>query len=154
MKRNLIILVLAVAVSPLALSQTANKKNNPNRQAEQEVLKVNKEYNDAIVRRDAAAFDRLLADDFTFTTPDGQVTGKAEEIAFAKSGDLKFESAQNDEVKVRVYGDAAVVTGRYAAKWSYKGQAFSETGRFTSTYVKRNGRWQVVADHMSRIVQQ
>lgn len=71
MKRNLVILVLALAVSPLALGQTADKKQAPNSQAEQVVLQVNKEYNDAIVRQDAAVYERLLADDYTYTTSDG-----------------------------------------------------------------------------------
>jgi uncharacterized protein (TIGR02246 family) len=153
MKRILMILALAVTVSSLALGQTADKKS-PTSKAEQEVLKINKEYNDAIARQDAAAYERLLADDLTFTTPDGQTMTKAQKISFAKSGDLKLESWQTDEVKARVYGDAAVVTGRYAAKGAYKGQAFSETGRSTTTYVKRNRRWQVVAGHTSMIAQQ
>ncbi len=152
MKRNLIILALAIAVCHPALGQTAANKN-PNSKAVQEVLKVHKEYDEAIVRQDAAAYERLLADDFTYTTPDGQIASKAQEIAIAKSGDIKFESSQTDEVKVRVYGDAAVVTSRYTAKWSYKGRAFSETGRSTATFVKRNGRWQVMADHSSRVAQ-
>ncbi|MBA3715387.1 MAG: nuclear transport factor 2 family protein [Pyrinomonadaceae bacterium] len=54
---------------------------------------------------------------------------------------------------MRVYGDAAVVTGRWASKGTRKGKTFDDNERYTTVYVKRDGRWQIVSDHTSRIVQ-
>ena len=154
MKRHLIIMALALAACSAASGQTEGQKKSPPLQAEQEVLKVFNEYADAIFRQDAAEFERLLVDDYTFTTPDGQFYTKAQKIALVKSGDVKIESGQRDDVKVRVYGGAAVVTSQYTLKGTYQGEPFAETGRSTATFVKRAGRWQFVADHTSRITQQ
>ena len=71
---------------------------------------MHKEYNDVIRRQDAATFERLLTDDFTNTTSDGQIASKAPEIAFVKSSEIKFTSSQNDDIKVRLYGSLNVVT--------------------------------------------
>ncbi len=84
----------AIVITLLVVSQTTNSSANQTSQAEQEVLKLNKEYDEAIVRRDAAAFDRLMADDFSFTSSDGEVVTKAQEIANLKSGDTKIESGK------------------------------------------------------------
>lgn len=152
MKRILTVAVSAIVITLLVVSQSTNSSANQTSQAEQEVLKLNKEYDEAIVRRDAAAFDRLMADDFSYTSSDGEVVTKAQEMANLKSGDTKLESGQSHDTQVRVYGDAAVVTGRWASKGTRKGKAFDDHERYTTVYVKRDGRWQIVSDHTSRIV--
>ncbi len=153
MKRILVIAVLLIAAAAPASAQTMDKKADQNSKAEQEVLKVNKEYDEAIVRQDAAFYDRILADDYVYTNSDGKLVDKAQEMARVKSGDTKFESGQSDDVKVRVYGNMAVVTGRFTAKGQSKGKEFNETERYTTVYLKRQGRWQIVADQTTRIAQ-
>jgi len=59
----------------------------------------------------------------------------------------------NDDFRVRVYGDAAVVTLRIAEKSKSKGKDISGQVRVTDTFIKLAGRWQVVAEHASRIAQ-
>ena len=138
-----------LSASFFIFGQAADK----NSKAEREAAKINEEFDKAIVSRDAAAYERILADDFIFTSSDGMVTDKAQELAKVKSGDLKFESAKSDDVRVKIFGKTAIVTGRYTAKGTSKGKDFTFAERYTAVFVKRNGRWQMVSEHASEIVQ-
>ena len=91
--------------------------------------------------------------DYTWTSPEGEVFTKARNLALAKSGEDVIASWVLTDVKIRVYGDAAVVTGRDAIKETYKGEDVSSQNRWTHTWVKLAGRWQCVAAHSSTIAQ-
>jgi ketosteroid isomerase-like protein len=117
-------------------------------------MKIEQELLDALLKGDTSAGERYLADTFTFTAPDGTVQDKARFIADVKSGDLKFESSKYEDMKVQVHGDAAVVTYGSTDKGSYKGNDLSGQYRWTDVFVKRNGRWQIVAGHGTRIAGQ
>jgi len=141
------VLVLAVAVKAQTPTQTKSGS------VEQELMKLENEWNDAWVNRNIAFFDQILADDYIVTFSDGNVYTKAQEIANVKSGEDVATSVVGDDFKVRVYGDAAVVTYRMAVKGQYKGKDNSFLFRWTDTWIKKDGRWQVVAAHQSRIAQ-
>jgi ketosteroid isomerase-like protein len=141
------VLVFAVAVWAQIPAQTETGS------VEQELIKLEKELADAWVKRDVAFFDRVIADDFTWTAPYGIVSTKAQSLATLKSGEDVVTSWVVDEMKVRVYGDAAVATGRSTIKETYKGENVSGQYRWTDTWVKRAGRWQCVAGHSSEIAQ-
>jgi ketosteroid isomerase-like protein len=136
-------LVFGVAV--LAKAQTGT--------VEQELIKLENEWADAWVKSDVAFFERIMSDDYTFTSPWSGVVNKADFLAFMKSGDRVFASYMLADMKVRVYGEAAVVTGRNALKETYKGEDVSSQNRWTHTWVNFAGRWQCVAAHSSRIAQ-
>jgi len=140
---GLVVLVFGVAI--LAQTQTES--------VEQELIKLENEWNDAWVNRNIAFFERIYADDFMVTTSDGSVVTRAQDIANVKSGEDMATSAVSDEWKVRVYGDAAVVTYRMAVKGKEKGIDYSSQLRWTDTWIKKAGRWQVVAAHCSKIAQ-
>lgn len=76
---------------------------------------------------------------------------KAQSIGELKSGDLKLQSASLDDAKVQVYGDTAIVTYSSNDKGTYKGKDISGKTRWTDVFVKRNGKWQLVATHGSRV---
>jgi ketosteroid isomerase-like protein len=142
------VLVMAIAVQAQtpAQSQTGS--------VEQELMKLENEWADAWVKSDVAFNDRIMSDDFTWTSPGGEVWTKAQDIEEIKSGDSVIASWVLTDVKVRVYGDAAVVTGRSTVKETYKGKELSAQARWTHTWVKLAGRWQCVAAHSSRIAQE
>jgi ketosteroid isomerase-like protein len=117
---------------------------------EKELIKLENEWADAWVKSDVAFFDRIMADDYMWTAPEGYVNSKADILALAKSGVIT--SRVLADMKVRVYGDAAVVFGRDTTKETYKGEYVS-SHRWTHTWVKRAGRWQCVAAHSSLIAQ-
>lgn len=119
---------------------------------EQQVLKAGQHYVDSMKRKDRTALDRTLADEYMYTNEEGKTRNKAEDLTYMTSPDSAIELAEISDRKVRVIGNAAAVeTGIYRIKGTSKGQPFDETGRFTSTWIWRAGRWQVVADHTSEI---
>jgi ketosteroid isomerase-like protein len=75
-------------------------------------------------------------------------------IADLKSGDLKFESSKLEDMKVHVYGNAAIVTYATTDKGAYKGKDISGRYRWTDVFIKRGGNWQLVAGHGTRITKQ
>ena len=119
---------------------------------ERQVLAANRGWADAMVRGDAAALERLFHDELIVTTGGGAVRGKAEELKDAAPGpDIKTYFFNTEDVRVRVYDDAAVVTGH--AKWriNFKGRDIDNERRFTSLYVKEKGKWRMVALQVTRL---
>src|SRR5262249_40293771 len=103
------------------------------------------ERNRAILQGDAAALQRTTADDYTFITLRGELRTRSEIVKGFQSGSFKYESRQILDLKVRVYGDTSVVTGRSTQKGKENGKDYSGDYRFTRVYVKQNGRWLTVA---------
>lgn len=149
MKRVLILTVMALSVC-----STAGQSKDRGGNAEQTVMRIEKEMLDALLKGDASASERYLADTYVFTGPDGMVTDKAQNIADLKSGDLKLQGASLDDVKFHAYGDTAVVNYSSNDKGTYKGKDISGKTRWTDVFVKRNGKWQLVSGHGSRIAEQ
>ena len=84
---------------------------------------------------------------------DGDMTTKAQDLALLKSEENTTTSMIADDFRIRVYGDAAVVTFRSTYTSQFKGIERTGQERFTDTWVKRDGQWQCVATHYSRIAQ-
>jgi uncharacterized protein (TIGR02246 family) len=144
---GVMVLVFAVSLQAQTPAQTETEH------ATQELITLENGWAEAVVKKDIALFDQILADDYTFTDTEGNVNTKAQYIASVKSGESVVTSAVNDEIKVRFYGDAAVVTGRWTGKETFKGKDTSGQSRWTDTFIKRDGRWLCVATHDSRIPQ-
>jgi ketosteroid isomerase-like protein len=121
---------------------------------DQELITLEKGWNDSWVKHDPAFLDRILADDYIGTRSDGSVFSKAQEIADMKYSENVVAHIKSDDFKVRVYGDAAVVAFRFTTKEQNKeGKDIGGQYRTTDTWVKRAGRWQCVASHGSEIAQ-
>ena len=142
-------ILLATAMT-IGLSVAGTAKDKPGN-TDQAVLSIEKEMLNALLKGDASASERYLADTYIFTAPDGEVSNKAQNVADLKSGDLKFQSASLDDAKVSVYGDTAIVTFASTDKGTYKGKDISGRTRWTDVFVKKNGKWQIVASHGSPI---
>ena len=115
------------------------------------LTQMEKDWAQAMVKNDEATLNRVMADDWSLTTPDGTVQTRAEALADLKSGNMKFDATEVDDIKVRVFGDTAVVTGHSRDKSTYKGKDVSGEYRFTDVFVKRNGKWQAVATHVTAV---
>lgn len=147
MKVIFIFTALIFSTATISLGQTSGK-------TEQELLRGNQEYDEALVRGDVAALERIFSDDFIYTTPDGEVRDKARQLALTRSGDLRLETGRSDDVRVRVYGNTAVMTGRFTARGKFKGQSIDIRERYTAVWVKSRGRWRLVAEQGNLIKQQ
>jgi ketosteroid isomerase-like protein len=122
-----------------------NQNANAAPSAEEEIKSLEQERNVAILNGDAAALDRMTADDYTFITLRGELRTKSEIVKGFQSGSFKYESRQISDLNIRVYGDTAVVTGRSNQKGMENGKDYSGDYRFTRVYVRQKGRWLTVA---------
>ena len=100
------------------------------------------------------ALNRIYADDFIGIGPSGTVRTKPQVILDFTSGELKFQSITTDDVRVRVYGNTAVETGRSTMIGQDKGKAVPRDNRFTRVWIKDGGRWRLVANHYSPLITQ
>ena len=91
----------------------------------------------------------LLADDFTITIEDGSVFSKAGYITHTADSKVHVQIAELSELKVRLHGDTAIVTGAYHEKGVSDGKSYEYHDRLTDVWMKSGGRWQVVASHYS-----
>jgi uncharacterized protein (TIGR02246 family) len=119
------------------------------RAVEQAIRKLDNERIQAQIHADAAALERIYADDFIGVGPSGTVRTKPQVISDFTSGDLRFQSITTDDVQVRVYGNAAVETGRSTMNGQDKGKPVPRDTRFTRVWIKQQGRWRLVANHYS-----
>jgi ketosteroid isomerase-like protein len=147
MTRHIPIILLAAATVSLAFGQagTTQAKAKVSSQAtvEDEFRKIENQWAEADKNKDAAALGRLLADDWIFLGPLGSET-KAQHLAGLKSGDDKLESITLIEMRVRVFGNTAVVTGREHEKSTSNGKDTSGDYLWTDVFVKRQGHWLAV----------
>ena len=140
--------VIIFTIFSLALGQITNERSSQNN-VEQELKRLENEWLNSYLRGDKQTFDRIVADDFTRTDESGKVATKAEEKALVQASPASLNaSLTNEDMQVRVYGNAAIVTGRIVSKVQ---GSLNFQSRFTDTFLKRDGRWQVVARHYSRI---
>ena len=142
-----VVLVMAVAV----IAQTQAQPTSGS--VEQELIKLEQDWANALVKADLAFLEGTLADDYISTDSEGTVGNRTQEIETMKSGDYVLISTVLDNFKVHVYGDAAVYFGRSTDKAQFKDKDISGQYQWTDTWVKRDGRWQCVASHGSRIAQ-
>jgi len=108
----------------------------------------------AWVNHDRATIEAILASEWSVIDPTGQVLTRQQvlEETFSTT-DRRIQSMVIDEVRVRTFGDTAVATGRTRATGSYRGTSSSVVLRFADVFVRRDGRWQVVASRGSAIAQ-
>jgi len=154
MRRTLVIAVLLLTATSVALGQKQGARRDQRRSVEQAIRQLDSERIQAQVGADAAALDRIYADDFIGIGPSGTVRTKAQVISDFTSGDLKFQSITTDDVRVRVYGNTAVETGRSTMNGQDRGKAVPRDNRFTRVWVKQRGRWRLVANHYSLLLTQ
>ena len=107
---------------------------------------------DAASRKgDAKALEEIFADGFISTSTEGTVRSKAEVLARVKSGEVKYESANADDLRISIYGDAAVVNGRWKGKFVEKGKTVVTNERFTDVFIRQKGQWRCVASQATEI---
>lgn len=146
------LLLILVSVS-FVCGQTNIQSKHKQNKIEAELMQIERDIGDANVRRDKAFFERIEADEFIFTDSGGGITTKTEDVASLdkSAGEFKLISYVVDEMKVGVYGKTAVVTGRAITTLRGKEREIMNKARFTDVFVRRDGRWQIVAGHSSRI---
>ena len=118
--------------------------------AEEELLKLEEAFAEAIVKNDLEGIGRLVADDWIIIDPNGEIVDRIRFFEVIKSGALTHDTMESEDFRVRVYGDSAVVTGITRTKGRFMGQEFSTQERATDVFVQRDRRWQCVLTHLTR----
>jgi hypothetical protein len=113
-------------------------------ETEQLLLQMTDEWAKALVRGDGESLGLIMADDFYFAYP-FEGDGKEQFIDDVTSGEVKVEHLSRENVNVRVWGDAAVLTGKDSARWFYKGHDYSGHYKVMHVYSLRNAKWQLVS---------
>ena len=152
MRKTFVIGVLIFTTVSIALAQTQSARRNQKTSVEQVVRQRDHERIQAQIEADAVALDRIYADDFIGIGPSGRVRAKAQVISDFTSGALKFQSITTDDVRVRVYGNTAVETGRSTMIGQDRGKAVPRDNRFTRVWIKQVGRWRLVSNHYSSLI--
>jgi len=143
MKTGTFIVLVAVLACRFSVAQTP---------AQQEVLQFERDACKAFLDADVGALERVLMPEFTLTLSSGEVNTRADEINELRSSKVHYDVFENYDMKARVYGDStAVVLGKTRVKGTADGKPFDRVVQFTDTLIKRDGRWQLAAGHVSRL---
>ena len=143
MKTVTLFVFAAVFACQFSLAQTTDEKD---------VLQFERDACKAFLDADVSALERVLTPDFTLTLSNGEVSTRADEINELRSGKVHYDVFENYDMLARLYGnDVAVVVGKTRVKGTADGNPFDRVVQFTDTLIKRDGRWQLAAGHVSRI---
>lgn len=105
----------------------------------------------ALVRKDRAAIEAHMAEDFRQIDGAGNIETKASFVADLVSPELRIDPYTVEDFEVRLYGDVALLSGRTRMTGSYQGKPFSSHYRYIDVYVRRNGSWKIVSVQISRM---
>jgi ketosteroid isomerase-like protein len=111
---------------------------------ERELTQFVKDLNEAVVQADVVALERVLHADYVHQRPRGTIENRTQYLENRKAGRVEFESLVPDEIKVRMYGDTAIITGRSIAKGKDQYGKMDEQRRWTRVLIRRDARWQFV----------
>lgn len=149
MKRMSVIAAVLLWTASAAVAQKPSGPTPDAASAEQAVRQQDEQRILAQISADTTALRRIYADDFLGIGPTGVVRNKTEVIADFTSHELTYQSIKTTDVRVRIYGNTAVETGRSTMIGRDKGRAVPRDNRFTRVWVVKEGRWQLVANHYS-----
>jgi ketosteroid isomerase-like protein len=117
---------------------------------EDELLKWESEFAQAVARNDVNALDRFLDDEWVIVDPDGGIIDKERFLSVIGSGVLSHESMNSTEVKVRLFGDTAVVTALTTTTGNFMNKNFTSCERATDVFIKQPDRWRCVFTQLTR----
>jgi len=118
------------------------------------VLSLEKKWTESYKHRDVSMLAELLAEDFVITVEDGSTYGKAGYISHTADSTVRVDIAEQSDMRVRLHGNTAVVTGAYHEVGGSKGNRYEYRDRLTDVWMKIDGKWQVIASHYSVPVKQ
>jgi hypothetical protein len=149
-KQIISVLLLVGAVAAVAVAQAQKDEAGQGSDAAlQALIEAENYWVDALVKADLTALDATLADTYVDTDEHSHRGNKEDLFSILKSGDLKLTSIKLSEMKVQLYGDAAVVIGSATQAGTFLGAPVASKIIFTDTFVKQSGKWKAVASHRS-----
>jgi ketosteroid isomerase-like protein len=147
--KNRILFVGCFVIAILAAPGTSRAADSGAANGEQQVRKLEREWLDALVKRDGDYLQKLEAEDFTMTGPDGKLLSKDEDIKSTMSGNMVYEDIKLDDLKVRLHGETSIATGIGSVQAHSKDESMNGKYSSTDVFVKMNGEWKAVAAHVT-----
>jgi ketosteroid isomerase-like protein len=153
MHRRVHVQVLLVAAICLVMAHPAFGllPHKDNRAIHKEIEALEQRWREAIISNNVAEMDHLLADDYIGISANGTVETKAQALAARKAGTVRITQLDLNDLKVRVYGDTAVVTSKADLAGTNGQSDISGNYRYTRVYNKRLGQWKIVSFEASRM---
>jgi len=148
--KSIIYFFFAATILLLAC-KSKDKKKEYTDVAKEELTAINMQYDSAIVKNDTGMLKQIFAEEFSYTTTEGQVRNREQQLNSIASDGLKIEFAKSDQVEIDVYDSTAVVSGRFMGKGIYKDNIIDIKERYLSVWVKRNGAWVLVKEQGTAI---
>jgi ketosteroid isomerase-like protein len=123
--------------------------------AVEEVLRAEREWVSALLRLDVPVLERLMASDYVQIdgSGSGRLVDKSEVLASFRSGERNWAEAHSDDHRVHVYGDVAVVVGRWRARGTNAGRTFDYAARCVAVWARHEGEWRMVSDQSTQMAQ-
>jgi len=141
-----LVVISAFALGALVPTVAQNRKEP----AESKILALESKWNDAYKRGDVSTMELLLSPNFVITVEDGNTFSESGYLAYNTASALHVEISEMTDLKVRMHGNVAVVTGAYHEKGTSKGKPYESRDRLTDVWMKNaDGAWQVIAAHYS-----
>ncbi|MDT7603655.1 MAG: hypothetical protein QOF61_1652 [Acidobacteriota bacterium] len=154
--RYILLLALLAALTLCSFAQATTTPAGGISRSELEVRQLERAWLDAYEQFNAKTMDAIVADDFAITFPNGAIQTKPQLMESLKkprdtaAPAMKFYT---EDVQSRAYGNTVILRGRVVTQYQREGKLVKEQSRYTDTYVRRGGRWQVVASHLSNAPQ-
>lgn len=120
---------------------------------ESELIAVALAWDRAMIENDPQRIGQYMDDDWILVGSDGSIGEKAGFLSLVASGALSHDVMTSEDLRVRVYGDTAVVVARGVSGGMFQGRPFRESERSSSVFVRRNGEWRCVLTHLSRLAE-
>lgn len=122
-----------------------------NHDLEAELMALVREWDLAMVTNDPDVIGRYMAEDWIIIGADGTESNKPTFLALVKSGVLTHDVMESEDLRIRIYGDTAVLSAKGVSGGTYLGQRFREVERASCVFVRQRGQWRCVLTHLSRL---
>jgi ketosteroid isomerase-like protein len=138
-------LLLSLILSPAANSGL------PQADDASKVVAMENLWNQMQLNHDAVAMEKMLDEDFVLTDYDGSLLSKSQFLESIKDPSIKLTLEMSEGMKLHQHGVTVVITGATRERGTQNGKPFAHNGRFTDTWIKKDGRWLCVASHLGVI---
>jgi ketosteroid isomerase-like protein len=115
---------------------------------ETKIIALENLWNQMQVNHDAEAMGKMLDADFVFTDYDGTVMSKEQFLESIRDPSIQLSQEVSTDMKLHRHGDTVIVIGATREKGTDKGKPYSHQGRFTDTWIKKDGQWICIASHL------
>ncbi|MFZ6875331.1 nuclear transport factor 2 family protein [Undibacterium sp. Di27W] len=144
-------LLLVIFSLGLLSAQAADTRDAKSAALVSQLTKLSDDWDIAIVRKDKAAIEANMAEDFRQIDGDGDLETKTSFVNGLMSDKLEIDPYKVEDFEVRLYGNVALLSGRTRMTGRYEGKPFTSHYRYIDMYVQRDGKWQIASVQITRL---